>query len=58
MHEDLVSVKESKRCWLNNDGLYVIQFDEENFTPNAERVPNGFSYTSNSSPQMLTVTQL
>ncbi len=58
MHEDLVSVQESNRCWLNNDGLYVIQFGEENFTPNAERVPNGFSYTSNSGPQMLTVTQL
>jgi UDP-N-acetylglucosamine 4,6-dehydratase len=57
MHEDLISVQESNRCWFNDDGLYVIQFSEENFTPNAVRVPNGFSYTSNSSPQMLTVVQ-
>ena len=57
MHEDLISVQESKRCWLNDDGLYVIQFSKENVMPNAVRVLNGFSYTSNSSPQMLTVVQ-
>lgn len=57
MHEDLISVQESKRCWLNDDGLYVIQFSKENVMPNAVRVLNGFSYTSNSSPRMLTVVQ-
>ena len=55
MHEDLISADESARCWLNRDGVYVIQRSAENITPDAERVPRGFAYTSNSNPQILQV---
>ena len=57
MHEDLISKKESNRCWLNDDGIYVIQRTKENITPDAKRVPPGFQYTSADNPQSLQVVQ-
>lgn len=55
MHEDLISKRESNRCWLNDDGIYVIKRTPEDVTPNAERVPLGFSFTSADCPQLLEI---
>jgi|TARA_R110000824_G_scaffold44320_4_gene129013 UDP-N-acetylglucosamine 4,6-dehydratase len=55
MHEDLISKREADRCWLNDDGVYVIQRTPENVTPHAARVVPGFRYTSADSPQLLQI---
>lgn len=53
MHEDLISAKESRRCWLNHDGMYVILRDADMTMANGERVQEGFRYTSADNPQLL-----
>ena len=55
MHEDLISKKESSRCWLNEDGVYVILREPDMEMRNGKRVPQGFRYTSADDPQMLQV---
>jgi len=57
MHEDLISEKESDRCWLNDDGVYVILRDADMELRNGKRVPQGFRYTSADDPQMLQLVQ-
>ena len=55
MHETLITKQESNRCWLNEDGVYVILREAEMKIENGKRVPVGFRYTSADDPQMLQV---
>ena len=55
MHEDLISVDEATRCWLNEDGIFVILNTEHQEVPNARRMVTGFKFSSNSSPKAMRV---
>lgn len=56
LHEELIHSSEAFRCWLTDDGVFVVMStaDAAPSVP-AERVPPGFSYDSGQQPQRIQV---
>ncbi len=56
LHEELIAPEESGRCWRTEQGVYVLlPTVEARPSIPAERVPEGFTYTSADQPQPLRI---
>jgi FlaA1/EpsC-like NDP-sugar epimerase len=57
LHEEMISIDEGRRAFRQKN-CFIIAPDEKGITKGAERVPKGFTYTSNNNPKFLNESEL